>query len=135
MTALFQVQVIAVDLTQLAADLTTLRAAFATVGSITTASDADIASIFTPLSACIADTENALANCEAEMLNTDGAYVAGVQPNVDGATQAAAFLLYLRFNDQAAVLSDMNSRLNRMAQNIIAYQAKVPRNATILANG
>jgi hypothetical protein len=121
----------AADLTQFAADLTTLRGALASVGSLTTATDAETASIFDPLQLCIADVEAALATDEDVMLNRDGLYVGGVTPGVAGNANALVFLSYLSFAAQAPVLLDMESWLDRMAQNIVAYNAKIPRNCIL----
>lgn len=108
-----------IDLTQLAADLTTFRAAVTANGSFIGESAADMAPVVIALDACIADVTSAMAQAETIMSATDTT-VAGVVAGQDGATNAADFLAYLSVNQQVPNLLDMQSYLNRIGENLAA---------------
>jgi hypothetical protein len=106
-----------IDLTALAAALTTLRQAKAASPSMTGASPQQIAT----LSAAIAGAQ-AAASAAGEaadvVLGSTMTSVAGVVAGSDGAALAAAFANYLGVAEQAPDLFDLANYLTRMETNL-----------------
>lgn len=108
----------ALDLTELAADLTTLRAAVAGQASFVGVTASAAASVQTALSDCLNDTTALLADAETEMAAAPG--VAGVIGGIGDVAVLMAFNAYLGIALQEPDLIDMNSFLTRMADNLAA---------------
>jgi hypothetical protein len=103
------------DLTKLAADLTTLRTALA-AQPVSGASLSQLAPLVNALNAAITDATSAQALAETELSSTAG--IGGVVAGGNDALMAAAFRDFAVVAAQDSDVTDLLNYLERMSENV-----------------